>query len=200
MASSVVMVGAFSYLITSSVDDLKTLEVESFALAKQKTQLEVLNNIKDKAYPITIQKINASLDKEVVISTGGKTKTTVWTAILLEAVAVLLMFVGQIRLVLLSTGNREVKTVTTEEVTEGNSNEDSSTAVYAQKLLQELERFRQHRGNISGNKILLLLETEDLKLPPNTLGKIGKTSRDEAGGVSLNKMAQIYQRLKQLKG
>lgn len=199
--ASIVVLCMASYNISKNTRTTLTTGVNDRAIILVENTLE---NISDKAYPITIQKTMAHLSdlkSTNKIETSGTKEKALWIGIALQIIALGFILLAQIKAIIFIRDTEvkvKVKSDTNCEVIESNTDTDSQEVVFAKELIMNFTSYIRANGNISVNALLNLLHIDgELNLPGNTYGKIVTTAKGE-GGIGLNKMKQIEKRLKDI--
>lgn len=121
LASMVVITSALFHLSASSLKSLDNIQSVDRNIYQTEVLTKVLDSIKDKNYPMTIQKTMKSLERlDKQVSKEGKTTVSVWLSILLQSLALTLVMVGQIKAVLVLSRKEAMpvkKVVTKQAVT-----------------------------------------------------------------------------------
>lgn len=198
IASAFVIMFA-TYHVGDGVINTKEVKAQKSLVKKQEQIItDTLNEIKDKAYPITIQKtLKAMSDIKQVKDDVYSVDTKKWLTIALIFSVFVMVQVGQVMAVIFLRGNTPKVTTVTEpkkvKVTPSNPNEYSPKAVYAQKFIKELKAYLEANNGVSQASLM-----EQLGEHRNTWNKMQITSVDGKGGVSIDKMQTMKEKLKEI--
>lgn len=197
LASMAVIASALFHLSSSSIESLKSIEVDNQSKKQKEVIISVLDNIKDKQYPMTIQRTLASLDKiSSDKSVANKTTASVWLNILLQALALSLILIGQIKAILFIARNHENKVIVTpmkvkKTVTETPSNiaVDSSMVDLAKDVLRALRAYGLE-NNLNSETLI----RKSLNLSAPTFSRLRDTAVSGVG-MSEKNMILIKERI-----
>jgi len=197
LATSVV-VGTIIFQISAPNIDLIMAISENKKIDNQmQTVVSVLDNIKGKAYPITIQKTLKTLEALSEKSNKKEVKSTTEIQVLIiivEGIMIFLLLFAQIKMVVLLAKKESVTSVTDTSVTTTRY-EHTTTSIndLASEVLRECYEFGEVNKLHSERAIRLKLD-----LNPPDFERLKKVIKDGVG-MSENKMLEIREKIKNYK-
>lgn len=215
LASFVVMTGAIFHLVSGSIDKLEDTKQDKVLSKTLQSVTKALEKADDKAWAFTMQKSLVTINTIVKATTKKESKKGIkkesieftWAKILIQAIGLIIIQIGQIKIVLsLKNEVPSVKKVPKEpkeqnqdtKETDGrtikNHDYDKEFIKEVQKVLWELEEKRKEL-DMGASKFI-----EDIMLENKSVyTKIGYVLNGTKGGIGLVKLNDLKARLTELK-
>jgi len=213
-ASLVVVGSALFSLASGSIDLIEDKKVESEKEKQLKVLTETLDSIKDKKYPITIQKTMKQMEllrnsmSETVVDKKEPMFIT-WIKIIVQAFALVLIMLAQILAITKvrvagttspKKENTEHEAIKAEQPKKKARNAvlNSENAELARELLQLIEKKRLELGYLTRNKFIVTVIVDEKPLNKNVPTKLGYVMNGDINAYSLSKMKLVKEAIETL--
>lgn len=196
VASIVVLLMASFNITKEARINLATIEAKQSSEKAVNVLVNTLDSIKDKSYPMTIQKtINAiTVMADNNTTQKPKSESSQWLGIVLQLIALCFVLVAQIKAILFIRGD-VLETVKTDAKTSSDSvdKQDKNTITHSSKVLlakeviKLVDELNKQRGDLSINKTMMFLGVDDRFVHTN----IKKIAKGESASISEDKIRVV---------